>query len=77
MPEIGPNAEPYRAAFWHLHGMRQMGLGSIGAIPETEIAAWLDNSEVDDPDERSLLHRLIVLMDSVFRAWWRENQGKK
>ena len=55
--------------------MRHGGLGSSGAIPETEIAAWFENTGIDDQEERERLHSYIALLDATFLIW-RQQKAK-
>lgn len=48
----------------------------MGAIPETEIAAWFENAEIAMED-RERFHSFLTLMDAEFRAYVQERAATK
>lgn len=67
-PELEDYLRPYWEAFYVLTHSRQVGFG-IGAIPLSEIDAYLRLYGIDDPEERDELVFFIREMDMEFLAF--------
>jgi hypothetical protein len=63
-------------AFCKLSARRPVsGFGSVGAIPYTEITAYLDLIlYIDDPEEQALFIELVDHLDSLFLKNYAEKQ---
>lgn len=66
-PELDADAVPYWHAFLELTGSRIQGMG-LGAIPWSEIAAWLVIHGVTDTDRRMEFARFIRALDEEYLA---------
>jgi hypothetical protein len=64
-PELDEFLIPYWKAFQVLSSSRQIGMG-IGAIPLTEIEAYMRIYGIEDQEEREDMVYLIGEMDRVF-----------
>lgn len=76
-----PELTRYGALFWpcfvDLHDARNSGF-SIGAIPPSEVVAWLDLNQIVDPDVRHDFARVVRLVDRAFlanREEWRSDSA--
>ncbi len=56
----------YYEAFWMLDAGRHVYQGSIGRIPLTEIAAYMEIFEINDTDLRQLFVKTMKALDSVY-----------
>ncbi len=65
MPTLRPDLEPAWSAYATLSPSRS----PAGAIPLSEIGAYLDIHAIDDVVEREALLRLVKAMDQEFLAW--------
>ena len=65
-PRLRPWLSGYYAAFNLLSSSRQLGMGAVGAIPMSEIAAYFEMFEVHDLDERETTITMIKALDSVY-----------
>jgi hypothetical protein len=65
-PGLTQWTEHYYSGYMVLTSSRPMGMGGPGAIPLTEITAYLDLIGERDDDERMRWVRLIRSMDSVY-----------
>lgn len=61
--------------FYALTGSRAITMGGVGPIPYFQILAYLDENEVDDPDERRELFHLIGRMDQEYLAYSHKPKG--
>ena len=64
-PVLIPWLEPYWEAFLVLSQTRPVGMG-VGAIPLSEIVAYLDLHQVEDPEERRDTLRYVQILDRAF-----------
>ncbi len=65
-PKLHPWLQWYYDAFWELDPGRAVHEGSIGRIPFSEIAAWIQIYEIDDMDSRELLVLTLRSLDSMY-----------
>lgn len=75
-PELLPETAPYWEAWQVLSLSRPSGFG-VGAIPISEIKAYLELYQVDDLDERIRYVRLIQAADGEFLKVMAERSKKK
>lgn len=72
-PRLRPELTGYWNAFIELHSRRSIGY-SANPIPLTEILAYLELMEVDDPEERRDYVQFVTFLDGEWLAWSREKQ---
>lgn len=65
-PRLRPWLAEYYRAFQVLTSSRSVGMGGVGAIPLSEIAAYFELFEVHDPDERYAYVTMIKALDSAY-----------
>lgn len=56
----------YYKAFQVLSSSRPIGMGVVGAIPVSEMLAYLDVIEVRDREERETFITMVQALDSVY-----------
>jgi hypothetical protein len=65
-PRLRPWVVDYYRAFNVLSASRPLGMGAVGSIPVSEIAAYLNLFEVHDYEEREAYVTMIQALDSVY-----------
>ncbi len=65
-PRLKPWLAEYYRAFNALSSSRQVGMGGVGPIPMSEMAAYFEVFEVRDLEERDTYITMIQALDSVY-----------
>jgi len=65
MPTLFFDAVPLWNAFMNLSSSRQMGMG-LGAIPYSEISAWLSENDIIGFEDRERHRRFITFVDHKY-----------
>jgi len=65
-PRLKPWVADYYKAFQMLSSSRPIGMGAVGAIPISEMAAYLDLFGILDHEERELFITMMQALDSVY-----------
>ena len=68
-PECWDENEEYMAAFFDLSPSRAVGMSGAGAIPVSEMQAYCQLFEVDDPQQ---FYRRVRASDMAFLNWQAE-----
>ena len=76
-PRLRPWVAEYHRAFHTLSASRPVGLGGVGPIPLTELAAYLNLFGVHDYDEREAFIKMIQALDSVYLKHMHEKAEAK
>jgi len=64
-PELTQESAPYYLAFNEVSTSRQMGMG-LGHIPYSEITGYLNENDIDHPEDRKRYRKFIVLLDNLY-----------
>lgn len=65
-PRLKPWVADYYKAFQILSSSRPIGMGAVGAIPVSEMAAYLGLFGVRDREERETFIKMMQALDSVY-----------
>jgi len=65
-PRLKPWVADYYKAFQILSSSRPIGMGAVGAIPISEMAAYLGLFGVRDHEEREHFIKMMQALDSVY-----------
>jgi hypothetical protein len=77
-PELMAGLEPYFETFALLSPSRSVHMGGAGAIPVTELKAYLEIEGITDAEERRTHLRLLRAMDETYLDWAnRLGEGEK
>ena len=75
-PEVPPHLHEVWGAFAALHESRRVGMDASGIAP-TDLAAWLDLSQVEDPDLRHYFAAVIHRLDSHWLTQHRKDTANR
>lgn len=74
-PELPTHLDLVWSAFWFLANDRHSGMG-ISAILTPSIVSYLNEFEIEDPEDRRYYLQMIRAMDSAFLALHNEQREK-
>lgn len=73
--ELYPDLIPIWNAFMELSSSRHVGMAGPSGIAVSDVAAWLDLAQINDPLSRGEWYRLIRTMDNTYLDHIRSKQG--
>lgn len=68
---------PYWKAYQDITGSRQYTASGIADIPYSEKVSWLNENDIDDPDERADFLYMISILDATFLEHYYEKNKVK
>lgn len=68
-PDLDEGLEIFWVAFAELSPRRQAGMGYIGAIPYSEMNAWMQAHNITDEDDRAVFLQYVNALDAAYREY--------